>query len=55
VHEASPVHRLDDCQHLSIAQSLDEQREPVRVGRHRARADQRPVGAQRLPIEALAA
>jgi len=45
VDEAGAVHRLDDGEHIGIAQSLQELGKPVLVGRHRARADHRSVGA----------
>jgi hypothetical protein len=51
--EAGAVHALDDGEHVRLAQSMHQLGEPVQVRRNRSRADQRPVAAAGVPIEAL--
>ena len=55
VHEAGAAHRLDHRQHRLIAQSRDQPRQPVTVGRDRADPGTITVTLERLPIKTLAA
>jgi hypothetical protein len=55
VDKASAVHRLNDRDHIAIAQSMHKPREPVEIGRHRARVDERSVDTAGAPVETLAA
>jgi hypothetical protein len=53
--KASAVHRLNDRDDIAIAQPMHKLCQPVRIGRGRARVDERSVNAAAVPVEALAA